>query len=180
MECGMPAPLSSPVSWSLLKLMSTESMMLSNHPLPPSSFALFISNIRVFSSELALFLRWPKYWSFSFSISPYSEYSGLISFRIESRIWSPCCSRDSQKSSPTPQFKNINSSALSFIVQLSHLYMTTGKTIALTIWFENSMNSVKRPHIGGLQWLMTMTFMFILMAGNIPFLINYKQWLFKI
>ena len=77
------APLSSPVSWSLLKLMSTESMMLSNHPLPPSSFALFISNIRVFSSELAFFIRWPKYWSLSFSISPYSEYSRLISFKID-------------------------------------------------------------------------------------------------
>ena len=76
------APLSSPVSWSLLKLESTESMMLSNHHLPPSSFALCISNIRVFSSELAVFIRWPKYWSFSFSISPYSEYARLISLKI--------------------------------------------------------------------------------------------------
>ena len=77
---------SSTNSWSLLKLMSTESIMLSNHlilcrPLlfPPSIFP----SIRVFSNESLLHIRWPKYWSFSFSISPANEYSGLISFRMD-------------------------------------------------------------------------------------------------
>ena len=75
-------------------------------PIPPS--------IRVFSNESTLRMRWPKYWSFSFSISPSNEYLGLISFR-----GSPCSPRDSQESSPTPQFKSINSSALSFLHSLT-------------------------------------------------------------
>ena len=87
--------------------------------LPPSIFP----SIRVFSKESVLCIRWPKYCSFSFSISPSNEYSGLISL-----VGSPCCPRDSQESSPTPQIKSTNSSMLSF----SHPYMTTGKTIALT------------------------------------------------
>ena len=70
-------------------------------------------SIKVFSNESVLRIGWPKYWSFSFSISPSNEYSGLISF--SGLIGSPCCSRDSQESSPTPQFKSINSSALSFL-----------------------------------------------------------------
>ena len=98
------ASLSSTISWSLLKPMSTESVMLSNHLslwcplfLLPSVFP----SIRVFSSESALRIRWPKYWSFSFSISPSSEYSELISFRID---WFDLLSspRDSQQSSPAP------------------------------------------------------------------------------
>ena len=79
------ASLSFTISWSLLKLMSTESVMPSNililcHPLPlpPSVFP----SIRVFSNESALHIMWPKYWSFSFSISPSNDYLGLISFRI--------------------------------------------------------------------------------------------------
>ena len=85
-----------------------------------------------FSNESVLCIRWPKSWSFSFSISLSNEYSGLISFRMD---WlDPCSPRDSQESSPTPQFKSINSLALSFMVQLSHPYMTTGKTMALTRW----------------------------------------------
>ena len=77
--------LSSSISWSLLNLVSIESVMPSNylilrHPLlPPSVFP----SIRVFSDEPALHIRWPKYWSFSFNVSPFSEYSGLISFRID-------------------------------------------------------------------------------------------------
>ena len=72
-------------------------------------------------------MRWPKYWSFSFSICPSNEHPGLVV--------SPCSPRDSQESSPTPQFKNINSLVLSyFTVQLSHPYMTTGKTIVLIRW----------------------------------------------
>ena len=80
------------------------------HPLllPPSVFP----SIRVFSNELVLHIRWPQYWSFSCSISPSNEYSGMISFRMD---WSPCSPRDSQESSPTPQFKSINSLALSFL-----------------------------------------------------------------
>ena len=100
-------------SWSLLKLISTELVMPSNHLilchplLLPSNFA----SIRVFSNESVLHFRWPKYWSFSFSISSSNEYSGLISFRLIGLILNP---RDSQEASPTPQFKSINSSALSF------------------------------------------------------------------
>ena len=104
-------------SWNLLKLMSIELVMPSNHLilchpflLPPSIFP----SIRVFSNELVLHIKWPKYWSFSFSICPYNEYSGLISFRMDwlDLLESP---RDSQESSPSPQFKSINSLALSFL-----------------------------------------------------------------
>ena len=115
------ASLSFTVSWSLFKLMTIKLVMSSNHLilccsllLPPSIF----SSIRVFSKEPVLLegllSRWTKYWSFNFSISPSSEYSGLISFRMD---WfgSPCSPRDSQESSPAPQFKSINSLALSFL-----------------------------------------------------------------
>ena len=103
-------------SQSLLKLMSIESVMPSNHlilchplPLLPSIFP----SINVFSNESVLHISWPKDWSFSFSISPSNEYSGLISFRMD---WMDlCCPRDCQEPSPTPQFKNINSSVLSFL-----------------------------------------------------------------
>ena len=97
--------------------MSFELMMLSNHfilccllLLLPSIFP----SIRVFSNELALLIRWPKYWLFNISISTSNEYSELISFRID-LIWSPCCWRDSQESLPALQFKIINSSALSLL-----------------------------------------------------------------
>ena len=102
-------------SQRLLKLMSIELVMPSNHLILcrllflPSVF----SSIRVFSSESVLCIRWPKCWSFSFSINPSNEYSGLISFRMD--CGSPCSSRGSQESSPTSQFKSINSSALSFL-----------------------------------------------------------------
>ena len=96
------ASLSITNSRSLFKLMSIESVMPSNrlildHPLlhMPSVFL----SIRVFSNELALCIRWPKYWSFSFSISPSNEYPGLILFRVD-WFWSPCSPRDSQESSP--------------------------------------------------------------------------------
>ena len=93
-------------------------------------------SIRGFSSESTLCIRWPKYWSFSFSISPSNEHPGLNLFQ-DGLVGSPCSPRDSQESSPTPQFKSINFSSLSFL-QLSslsfHPYMTTGKTIALTRW----------------------------------------------
>ena len=97
-------------SWSLLKLMSIESVMPSNHLILCGPLLLMLSifpSIRVFSKELALQIRWPKYWSISLSISPSNEYSGLISFRID---W-----LDLLKSSPTPQFKSINSLAYSLL-----------------------------------------------------------------
>ena len=133
MDCSTEASLSFTVSQSLLKLMSIELMMPSNdvtlcHPLLllPSIFP----SIRVFSFDSALHIRWPKYWSFSFSINPSNEYSGLISFRIDCY---PCSSRNSQESSPTPQFKGINSLALSLHYDTPLISIrNTGKTIALT------------------------------------------------
>ena len=92
-------------------------------PIPPS--------IRVFSNESALRIRWPKYWSFSFSIGPSNEHSGDL--LQDGQVGSPCSPRDSQESSPTPQFKrSILWCSAFFTVQLSHPHMTTGKTIALT------------------------------------------------
>ena len=110
------ASLSFTVSWSLLKLMFIESVMPSKHLILSRPLLLLPStfpSIRVFSNQSALPIRWPKYWSLSFSISPSSEYTGLMSFRIE--VWSPCSPRNSQESSPAPQFKSINSSALSLL-----------------------------------------------------------------
>ena len=106
-----------------------------SHPLlssslPPSIFP----SIGVFSSEPVLSIRWPKYWSFSFSISPSNEYSVLISFRMD---WFDllACSRDSQESSPDHSSKaSILWLSAFFMVQFSHPCMTTEKTIALTIW----------------------------------------------
>jgi len=88
--------------------------------------------IRAFSNESALRVRWPKYWSFSFSVSPSSEYSGLISFRID---WSDLLAV--QETLKSLQYHSSKASILQhsvFMVQLSHTYMTAGKTIALTIW----------------------------------------------
>ena len=110
------ASLSITNSQSLLKLMSTELVMPSNHLIPCCPLLLLSSifpKIRVFSNESVLRMRWPKYCSFSFSISPSNEFSGLISFRMD---WLDLLAvQDSQESSPTPQFKSINSSALSFL-----------------------------------------------------------------
>ena len=130
--------LSFTISWSLLKLMSIESTMTSNHLMlchPLLLPSIFLS-IRVFSSESALHIRWLKYWSFTFSISPSNEYSGLISFRID---WFDLLAVQGTLKSLL-QYHSINSKAsilqpsAFFIVQLSHTYMTTGKPIALTVW----------------------------------------------
>ena len=86
MDCSIPASLSITNSWSLLKLISIESVMPSNHLILCRPLLLLPSifpSIRVFSDESVLRIRWPKYWSFSFSISPSSEYSGLLSFRMD-------------------------------------------------------------------------------------------------
>ena len=85
-----------------------------SHPLsPPSPFAPVFTSIRVFSNESALHIMWPNYWSFSFSLSSSNEYSGLSSLRLTGLI--SCSPRDSQESSPTPQFKSINSSVLNLL-----------------------------------------------------------------
>ena len=131
------ASLSITNSQSLLKLMSIESVMPSNHLilchpllLPSSIFPI----IRVFSNESTLRIRWLNYWSFSFSISPSNEYSGLISFRIDS-FDLPAVQGDSQESSPNHSSKaSVFQHSASFIVQLPHPYMTTGKTVALIRW----------------------------------------------
>ena len=131
------ASLSITNSWSLLKLMSIELVMPSNHLnlcrpllLLPSIFP----SIRVFSDESVLCIRWPKYWSFSFSISPSNEYSGEISFRID---WLDLLAVQGTLKSLL-QHHNSKASVLQcsafFIVQLSHPCMTTGKTVALTRW----------------------------------------------
>ena len=108
--------LSFTISWSLLKLKSIESVMLSKHLILCSPFLFLLSifpSIRVFSNESVLGIRWPKYWSFSFSISPSNEYSGLISFRID---WLDIIAvQGTLKSSPVKQLKSINSLALSFL-----------------------------------------------------------------
>ena len=129
------AYLSITISWSLPKLMPTELVMPSNHhilcrpllllpPIPPS--------IRVFSNESTLCMRWPKYWSFSFSISPSNEHPGLISFRMD---WLDLLAVQGTLKSLLQHHSSKTSilqcSAI-FTVQLSHPYMTTGKTKALT------------------------------------------------
>ena len=131
------ATLSITNSWSSLKLTSIELVMPSTHlilcrpllllpPIPPS--------IKVFSNESTLHMRWPKYWSFRFSISPSNEYPGLISFRMD---WLDLLAVQGTLKSLL-QYHTSKASILQhsafFTVQLSHPYMTTGKTIALTRW----------------------------------------------
>ena len=131
------ASLSTTSAWNLLKLMSIEFVMPSNHLilcrpllLPPSIFP----SIRVFSNESVLHIRWPKCWSFSFSLSPSKEYSGLISFRIN---WLDLLAVQGSLNSLL-QHQSSKASILwhsgFFIVQLSDPYMTTRKIIALTRW----------------------------------------------
>ena len=127
--------LSFTISWSLCKHMSIELMMPSNHLILCHALLLLPSifpNIRVFSNESALCIRWPKYWSFS--ISPSNEYSGLISCRMD---WLHLLTvQGSLKSLLQHHYSKASLLRCSafFIVQLSHLYMTTRKTIALTRW----------------------------------------------
>ena len=128
------ASLSFPISWSLLKLMSIESVMPSNHLilchpllLPPSTFP----SIRVFSNESVLHIRWPKYSSY---ISPSNEYSELISFRME---WLDLLEVQGTLKNLLQHYTSKSSilwCSAFFIGQLSHPYMTTGKTIVLTRW----------------------------------------------
>ena len=124
-------------SWSLLKLMSIELVMPSNHLILCRPLLLLPSifpSIRVFSNESVLPIRWPQYWSFSFGISPSNEHSGLISFRID---WLDLLAVQGTLKSLL-HHHSLKASVLwcsaFFIVQLSHPYMTTGKTMALTRW----------------------------------------------
>ena len=129
------ASLSFTISWTFLKLMSTELVMRSNHLLlcyPLLLLPSIFPSIRVFSNESALCIRWPKYWSLSFSVSPSNEYAGLISFRIDwfdllavQRTLKSLLHHHSLKAS-------ILRHSAFFTVQLSHPYMTTGKTIVLS------------------------------------------------
>ena len=131
------ASLSITSSRSLLKLKSIELVMPSNHLILYHPLLLLPSiflSIRVFSIESALHIRWPKYWSFSFNISPSSEHSGLISFRMDwLDLFAVQGTLRSLLQRHTSKASILQSSAF-FIVQLSHPYMTTGKTMALTRW----------------------------------------------
>ena len=130
------ASLSITTSWSLLKLMSIESVMPSNHLILYRSLLLLPSifpSIRVFSNQSVLHIRWPNYWSFSFSISPSNEYSALISFRMDLldllavKVILQSLQHHNSKASIL-----LHSDFL--MVKLSHPYMTTGKTIAFIGW----------------------------------------------
>ena len=131
------ASLSITNSQSWLKLTSIELVMPSSHLILCHPLLLLPSifpSIRVFSNEFVLHIRWPKYWRFSFSISPFNKYSGLISFRMD---WLDLLAIQGTLKSPL-QHHSSKASILwlsaFFIAQLSHPYMTTGKTIALTRW----------------------------------------------
>ena len=129
------ASLSITNAQSLLKFMSIKSVMPSNHLilcLPLLLLPLIFPSVRVFSKESILHIRWPKYWSFSFSISPSNEYSGLISFRMD---WLDLLTAQGTLKSLLQHHSSKTSilwHSAFFIVQMSHPYMTTGKTIDLT------------------------------------------------
>ena len=134
---ALQASLSFTISWSLLRLLSFESKIPFNYLIlccPLLLLPSIFSSIRVFLNKLALCIRWPKYWIFSFSISPSNEYSRLISFRID---WFDLLTVQGTLESLL-QHHSSKASILEcsafFMVQLSRLCMTTGKTIALTIW----------------------------------------------
>ena len=136
MGCSTPGSPSFTVPQSLHRFMSIESVTLSKHLILCHNLLLLpsiVPRIRVFSNESALCIRWPKYWSFTFSIGPPNEYSGLISFRDD---WLDLVS--AQGTLKRLQHHSLKASILwcsAFcIIQLSHLYMTTGKTIVLTRW----------------------------------------------
>ena len=137
MDCSMPGfPVHHQLQ-ELTQLMSIKSVMSSNHLIlchPLLLLPLIFPNIRVFSNESLLHIRWPKYWSFSFRNSPSNEYSGLISFRMD---WLDVLAVQGTLKSLL-QHHSSKASILwrsaFFMLQLSHPYMTTGKTIALTRW----------------------------------------------
>ena len=134
MDCSTPGFLPFAISQSLLKFMSIESVMPSNHLILCHPLLLLPSifpSIRVFSNESVLCIRWPKYWSFSVNISPCSEHPRLISFRMD---WLGLLAVQGTLKSLLQYHSSIASilrCSAFFTVQLSHPYMTTGKTIAL-------------------------------------------------
>ena len=144
-------------SRSLLKLMSITSVMPSNHLVLCRPLLLLPSifpSIGVFPNKSVLHIRWPKYWSFSFSISPSNEYSGLISFRMD---WLDLLAVQGTLESLL-QYHSSKPSILQpsafFMLQLSHPYMTTGKTIALTRWtFNGIMATLIFQGFGESRWL---------------------------
>ena len=126
----LPSPS---IFWSLLRLMFIELVMLSNHLILCHLLLLLpliFRSIRVFSNESALCIRWPKYWSFSFSISPPSEYSGLSSFMVD---WFDLLAVQGTLSSLLQHIlkESILWCSAFFMAQLSHLYMTPGKTVCM-------------------------------------------------
>ena len=131
------ASLSFTISWSLLKLMSLESVMPSNQLILCCSLLLlpsFFPSIKVFSSQSALCIMWPKYWSFSFSISPSNEWSGPINFMTD---WIDLLAIQGTLKSLLQHYSSKASGfrcSTFFMVQLTHPYMSTGKTIALNRW----------------------------------------------
>ena len=137
MDCGTPDFLVHHHSRSLLKLMSIESVMPSNHLIlcfPLLLLPSLFPSIRLFSNESVLHIRWPKYWNFSFNISPSNEYSGLISFRMD---WFDLLAVQGTLKSLLQHHSSIESilwHSVFFMVQLLHPYMSTRKAIVLTIW----------------------------------------------
>ena len=127
----LPCPSPTPDSWSSPKLMSIESVMLSNHFIlsSPSLLPSIFSSIRVFSNKSALHISWPKYQSFRFNINPSNEHPGLISFRMD---WLDLLAVQGTLKSLSKA--SVFQCSAFFTVQLSHPYMTTGKTIALIRW----------------------------------------------
>ena len=185
------ASLSFIISWRLLKLLSIKSVMPSNHVIfcyPLLLLASIFPSIRVFSNEPALCIRWPKYWSFSFSISPSKEYSGLISFRID---WFDLLAVQGTLRSLLQHHSSeasiLRCSAF-FTVQLSHPYMTTGKTIALTRWtfvgkiMSLLLNMLSRlviayPHLGSINlflWPPFLVFSFSFLPLFLVFAVESK------
>ena len=135
MDCSMPGFPVHHQLWRLLKLMSTESVMPSNHFIfcrPLLHLPSIFPSIRVFSNESVLCIGWPKYWSFSFSISPSSEYAELISCRMDWLDLLPLQGTLKTLLQHHGSKASILQHSAFFIVQLSHPYMTTGKTTALT------------------------------------------------
>ena len=132
MDCSTPGFPVITISWCLLHDDGHESMMSSNICCPLFLIFSIFPSIRVFSSESALRIRWAK----CFQLKHHSlQWILRVDFLWGWLVWSPCSPSDSQESSPAPQFESIRSLPLSFfMVQLSHQYMTTGKTIALTVW----------------------------------------------
>ena len=151
---ALQASLSFTISWSLLRLMSIV-LMPSNHLILYCPLLLLPSvflSIRVFSSESALCIRWPKYWSFSFNVSPSNEHPGLISFRIDRLdLLAVQGTLKSLRQHHSSKASILLCSAF-FIVQLSHPYMTTGKTIALTRRTFYTPNVCSGPELCPRYW----------------------------